>query len=110
MSLEFQVERAIVAQYDVKTVTIQTNIYSTIYVSEFKIYETVVRRFITKIISRYVTPDGTEVTRIEVPTSYLETEFVAGRLTRFAGMRPVPIPPGQRREILPQPVPINLAM
>lgn len=74
MSLSYQVEQIPVVQYGTKTATIQTNIYSTIYVSNYKIYETIVRRYITKIVSRYMTPDGVEITRVEVPTSYLETE------------------------------------
>jgi hypothetical protein len=74
LSLSYQVEQIPVVQYGTKTATIQTNIYSTIYVSNYKIYETIVRRYITKIVSRYMTPDGVEITRVEVPTSYLETE------------------------------------
>jgi len=113
LSLNYQTVQATVVQYGTKTVTIQTNIYSTIYVSEYKIYETIVRRYITKIISRYVTPDGIEVSRVEVPTNYLETEYVSGRLTQFVGVRPVLVPPSQRGkeiEIQPQPMPLSLAM
>jgi hypothetical protein len=96
MSLSYQTERVPAVQYDARTVTIQTNIYSTIYVSNYKIYETVVRRYITKIVSRYISPDGIEVTRIEIPTSYLESEYVSGMTTRFVGVQPVPVPPSQQ--------------
>jgi len=96
LSLSYQTEQVPVVQYGAKTVTIQTNIYSTIYVSNYKIYETVVRRYITKIVSRYISPDGIEVTRIEIPTSYLESEYVSGRTTQLVGVQPVPVPPSQR--------------
>ena len=85
-----------IVQYGTKTATIQTNIYSTIYVSNYKIYETVVRRYITKIVSRYISPEGIEVTRIEIPTNYLESEYVSGRTTQLVRVQPVPVPPSQQ--------------
>lgn len=101
MSLSYQTEQVPVVQYGTKTATLQTNIYSTIYVSNYKIYETVVRRYITKIISRYVTPDGIEVSRVETPTNYLETEYISGRTTQFIGVQPVPVPPSQQTRVSP---------
>jgi len=89
LSLSYLLEQIPIVQYGTKTATIQTNIYSTIYVSNYKIYETIVRRYITKIVSRYMTPDGVEITRVEVPTSYLETEYVSGRTTQYIGVKPV---------------------
>jgi hypothetical protein len=89
LSLSHQVEQVPIVQYGTKIATIQTNIYSTIYVSNYKIYETIVRRYITKIVSRYMTPDGMEFSRVEVPTSYLETEYVSGRTTQYIGVKPV---------------------
>ena len=96
MSLSYQVEQVPFVQYGTKIATIQTNIYSTIYVSNYKIYETIVRRYITKIVSKYVTPDGVEITRIEVPTSYLETEYVSGRTTQYIGVKPVLVSTSQQ--------------
>jgi hypothetical protein len=89
LSLSYQTEQVPIVQYSTKTEALQTNIYSTIYVSNYKIYETVVRRYITKIISRYLTPDGIEVARVEIPTNYLETEYVSGRITQYTGVKPV---------------------
>jgi len=82
LSLSYQTEQVPVVQYGTKTVTIQTNIYSTIYVSNYKIYETVVRRYITKIVSRYISPDGIEVTGLRYPQTTLnQSMFQGGRLS-----------------------------
>ena len=91
MSMSYQVEQVPIIQYNVKTSIVQTNTYLTSYVSSFKIYETVVRRYITKILFRLMTLDGMELTRFELPTSYLETEYVSGRTTQFVGVKPASV-------------------
>jgi hypothetical protein len=94
MSLSYQVEQVLIPQYSTRTVSVfVTNIYSTIYASQYRIYETVVRRYITKIVSRYLSPDNIEITRIETPTSYLETEYVAGRTTQLVRIQPILLSP-----------------
>ena len=88
MSLSYQVERIVIPQHSAKTVNTTIG-YSTIHASQFRIYETVVRRYITRIISRYLSPDNVEITRIEIPTNYLETEYVAGRTTQLVRIQPI---------------------
>jgi hypothetical protein len=88
------------------------------WVSYFRVYETVVRRYVTKIVSRLLSPDGSvELSRIEIPTSYLETEYVKDRTSQYLGI--TKIAGGTRYATTPttggttpaiQPVPLKLAM
>lgn len=81
MSTSYQVERYNINEYRVKEVSDAGWVYY------YRVYETVVRRYVTRILSRLLSPDGTvEVSRIEIPTSYLETEYVRERTTQYVGV------------------------
>jgi hypothetical protein len=87
------------------------------WVSYYRVYETVVRRYITKIVSRLLSPDGSvELSRIEIPTSYLESEYVRDRTSQYIGLTKIaggagyatrPTTGGMSPNI--QPVPLTLA-
>ena len=88
------------------------------WVSYYRVYETVVRRYVTKIVSRLLSPDGSvELSRIEIPTNYLETEYVKDRTSQYIGI--TKIAGGTRYATTPttggtapniQPVPLSLSM
>jgi hypothetical protein len=74
-------ERQVINEYGVKEIS------DVGWVSYYRVYETVVRRYVTKIVSRLFSPDGSvEVSRIEIPTSYLESEFVKDRTSQYIGV------------------------
>jgi hypothetical protein len=67
--------------------------YTTITVNEpgwaslYHIYQTMYRVFVTQIVTRLLSPDGSvEVSRIATPTSYLYTQYEIGRATQFMGI------------------------
>jgi hypothetical protein len=81
MSTSYQVERYNINEYRVREVSDVGWVYY------YRVYETVVRRYVTRILSRLLSPDGTvEVSRIEIPTNYLETEYVRDRTTQYVGV------------------------
>jgi hypothetical protein len=57
------------------------------WVSLYNIYQTMYRLFVTQIVTRLLSPDGSvEVSRIVTPTSYLYTQYEVGRATQFMGV------------------------
>ena len=57
------------------------------WVSLYNIYQTMYRLFVTQIVTRLLSPDGSvEVSRIVTPTSYLYTQYEIGRATQFMGV------------------------
>jgi len=81
MSTSYHIERYNINEYRVREVT------DLGWVHYYRVYETVVRRYVTRVLSRLLSPDGTvEVSRIEIPTNYLETEYVRDRTTQYIGV------------------------
>ncbi len=74
------------------------------YVSKFKITETVRRVVVTRLIMSLLSPDNqVVVSRFEVPTRFIETEYSLGALTVFLGVTRLSALPEKAPQ--PQPVP-----
>jgi len=112
-------ERLVINEYGVKEVS------DVGWVSYYRVYETVVRRYVTRIVSRLFSPDGSvEVSRIEIPTSYLESEYVKDRTSQYIGVTKIAGGAGYATQLSTrtstltkggispsiQPVPLKLAM
>jgi len=67
--------------YKEKKVTVNT----TILVSKYKVFSTLMRVIVTRIVSELVLPGG-DSTRFSIPTRYVETEYYGPMTTVFAGV------------------------
>ena len=75
------------------------------WASLYHIYQTLYRVFVTQIVTRLLSPDGSvEVSRIATPTSYLYTQYEVGRATQFMGVTRLGGSVASSL-VLPQPVP-----
>jgi len=85
------------------------------WVSRFRVTESVVRVIVTKVTTEFVSPEGLVLSSYSVNTRYVETEYVAERLTTFLGLTrvagpqpqpaPSPTPAPVTPPRLPQPQP-----
>jgi len=85
------------------------------WVSKFRVTESVVRVIVTKVTTEFVSPEGRVLSSYSINTRYVETEYVADRLTAFLGLTrvagpqpqpaPSPTPAPVTPPRLPQPQP-----
>ena len=72
------------------------------WVSKFRVTESVVRVIVTKVTTELVSPDGRVLSSYSINTRYVETEYVAERLTAFFGLTRVA---GPQHQPAPSPTP-----
>jgi len=72
------------------------------WVSKFRVTESVVRVIVTKVTTEFVSPEGRVLSSYSINTRYVETEYVAERLTAFLGLTRVA---GPQHQPAPSPTP-----
>jgi len=80
LELSYEIEPLIVERFVERVVRVGG------YVSRFKVYETIHRLIVTRILSELVSPDGRVLTSFYVDTRFVETEYTVGRTTKFLGI------------------------
>ena len=81
MAKIYEPEIVTMETYKEKKVAVNT----TILVSKYKVFSTLMRVVVTRIVSELVLPGGGS-TRFSIPTRYVETEYYGPVTTVFAGV------------------------
>jgi len=106
--MSYEVEPIVIESFSERTVRVGG------YASKFKVFETVHRVIVTRVLSELLSPDGSVLTSFYVDTRYIETEYVGDKITKFLGLTriaelPQVVPPPRapvEKPVLPLPVPV----
>jgi len=106
--MSYEVEPIVIERFSERTVRVGG------YASKFKVFETVYRVVVTRVLSELLSPDGSVLTSFYIDTRYIETEYAGDKITKFLGLTriaelPQVVPPPRapvEKPVLPLPIPV----